>query len=61
MRRGSTADYARDVTKRLAFLTRYTSTPLSEFLHCETNWLVMFADCVAEIVREEHEASTSRT
>lgn len=55
------AEYAREVTKRLAYLTRYTSTPLSEFLHCESSWLVLFADCLGEIVREENEASTSRT
>jgi hypothetical protein len=44
------------VTKRLAFVTRYTSITLTEALSCDVYWLGLFADCVAEIVREENAA-----
>jgi hypothetical protein len=44
------------VTKRLAFVTRYTSITLAEALSCDVYWLGLFADCVAEIVREENAA-----
>jgi len=47
------------VTKRLAFITRYTSTTLTEALGCDVYWLGLFADCIAEIVREENKAPPS--
>lgn len=47
------------MTKMLAFLTRYTSISLAEALACETRWLTLFAECVAEIVREENTARGS--
>ncbi len=49
-------EHEKRVTKTLAFLTRYTSISLSEALACDTSWLMLFADCVAEIVREENTA-----
>lgn len=42
------------MTKRLAFVTRYTSITLTEALSCDVYWLGLFCDCIAEIVREEN-------
>lgn len=47
------------MTKRLAFVTRYTSITLSEALSCDVYWLGLFVECVAEIVREENRAPSS--
>lgn len=59
--RENVEEHEKRVTKTLAFLTRYTSISLSEALACDTSWLMLFADCVAEIVREENTArGTSR-
>lgn len=46
--------YERLVTKRLAFVTRYSSITLTEALESDTSWLMLFASCLGEIVREEN-------
>lgn len=59
----STEDVAAHETriiKQLAFVTRYTSTSLSEALACDSHWLGLFAQAVAEIIRGENAAGTSR-
>jgi hypothetical protein len=46
-------EYERQVTRRLAWLCRYSHTPLSDWLACDTQWVLLFADCLAEIVEAE--------
>lgn len=50
-------EYEKLVTKRLAFVCRYSSITLAEALHSETRWLMLFAAALAEIVREENRSS----
>lgn len=48
------------MSRRLAFVTRYSSVTLTEALEAETSWLLIFMDELATIVREETKAGGAR-
>jgi hypothetical protein len=52
----SAYQYEREILRRLAFVLRYTSCGLIEAAEMETRLLMILADEVSQIIREENKA-----